>query len=403
MALSLYRRHRRDCKGGHPEDSRSGEFEERKKNFKHCDCPIFLSGSLAKKFRRQSTAQWEWPQAHTILRQYETVDSWTGQKPILPLPEPERRRTTIEHAVKTFLTELEEHAAFATQKKYRLVLKNFEQFSYLKGFIYIDQWNPADIREFRSSWQVSPRTAPRRMSMMRSFFEYCLSNEWIERNAARLVRNPRGREVGDQRNDQKLPFTDDELKRMYAACELYGRTSAYKWNGDDLADFISLSIYTGLRISDVAQFHIERMNETGEIRLRTTKAGTHVYTWIPKWLQERIKARAAVHGPFIFGEHRSTTIDVITETWRRKLNKVWELSGPWPSKPTPHKFRHTFARILLQNPGVTVRDVAELLGNTEDMVRKRYSAWVTERQVRLTTVLQNAFADKPKPKIVAIR
>ena len=31
MALNLYRRHRRDCKAGHPEESRSGEFDERKK------------------------------------------------------------------------------------------------------------------------------------------------------------------------------------------------------------------------------------------------------------------------------------------------------------------------------------------------------------------------------------
>jgi hypothetical protein len=31
MALALYRRHRRDCQGSHPEDSRSSELEERKK------------------------------------------------------------------------------------------------------------------------------------------------------------------------------------------------------------------------------------------------------------------------------------------------------------------------------------------------------------------------------------
>ncbi len=28
MALKLYRRHRKDCQGNHPEDSRSGEFED---------------------------------------------------------------------------------------------------------------------------------------------------------------------------------------------------------------------------------------------------------------------------------------------------------------------------------------------------------------------------------------
>jgi len=86
----------------------------------------------------------------------------------------------------------------------------------------------------------------------------------------------------------------------------------------------------------------------------------------------------------------------------KELNVVWEACGPWKVKPTPHRFRHTFARILLQKPGVTVRDVAELLGNTEEMVMKRYSAWVPERQARLTKILKEAFDDKPKPKLIAI-
>ena len=78
------------------------------------------------------------------------------------------------------------------------------------------------------------------------------------------------------------------------------------------------------------------------------------------------------------------------------------MCGPWPEAPTPHRFRHTFARILLEKAGVSVRDVAELLGDTEEIVRKHYAAWVPERQARLTKVLQEAFKEKPKPKLIAI-
>jgi integrase len=168
-----------------------------------------------------------------------------------------------------------------------------------------------------------------------------------------------------------------------------------------MADFISLSIYTGLRISDVALFHVERMQPSREIRVRTTKAGPHVYTWAPEWLQDRIRERAAKHGSRVFSEHTTKSLDVITELWRRKLIVVWEACGPLKVKPTPYRFRHTFARILLQT-GVTVRDVAELLGNTEEMVMRRYSAWVPERQARPTKILKEAFDDKPKPTLIAI-
>jgi integrase len=207
---------------------------------------------------------------------------------------------------------------------------------------------------------------------------------------------------------------------MYSACETqYGKQEVkwsriihhkriegeyarynFKWTGQDIADFISVSVYTGLRISDVSSFHIDRMKPGGEIHVRTTKAGTHVYTWVPEWLQDRIRERACEVGPYVFGEHRSRDANVATDVWRRKLKKLWSLCGPWKEKPTPHRFRHTFARILLERPGVTVRDVAELLGNTEAMVRKHYSAWQPERQERLTSVLRAAFTEKPKPNVV---
>jgi integrase len=231
----------------------------------------------------------------------------------------------------------------------------------------------------------------------------------------------RGKAADNQK--ERIPFTDDELKRMYDACEhryakidikwsrdVHHRPAKnevaryrYKWTGEDLADFISVSVYTGLRISDVATFHIDRLHQNGDCHVRTTKTGRKVNTWIPAWLQERIHARVATHGPFIFGANAPSDINVVTDLWRRKLNRLWDLCGQWNSKPHPHRFRHTFARILLEKPGVTVRDVAELLGDTEEMILRHYGAWVPERQERLTRVLMEAFNDKPKPRIVPIR
>ncbi|HEY2382348.1 MAG TPA: tyrosine-type recombinase/integrase [Terriglobia bacterium] len=404
MPLNLYRRHRQECETGHAAESRSGEFEERKKGWKKCACQIFASGTLKGKFKRRYTGRSDWNEAKAVAYEWEKAGSWERDVPvpvIVTETTSDSKRTTIDRAVKTFLDELRESAAFATHKKYRLLLDNkFRAFSEKRGYLMVDQWEPLDVREFRSSWNVSPATAVRNMAMLKPFFEWCLNNEWIGRNPARLVKNPKGRDV--TREEQKLPFTDEELKRMYDACHQYGLKTTYRWNGDDLSDFISLSIYTGLRISDVALFHIDRMLPTGEILIRTTKAGTHVYTWVPEWLQERIQARAKTHGPLIFGSHKTKTLEVITEGWRRKLKKLWKLCGTWKETPTPHRFRHTFARILLQKQGVTVRDVAELLGNTEDVVRRAYSAWVPERQERLTRILKDAFQDKPKPKVVGI-
>ncbi|HEY4089445.1 MAG TPA: tyrosine-type recombinase/integrase, partial [Bryobacteraceae bacterium] len=373
MALAMYRRHRQYCKGGHAHNTRTSEYDERKKGWRRCECPIFVSGTLHNQFKRQNSGHWEWNAARALAGQFEAVGSWDSQPLSAAVPptflseeQSRPKGTAIADACKLFLDELSESAAFATHKKYRLLMARLAKFSEQRGYVLIDQWEPLDVRQFRSTWPVSPQTGVRRMAMLKPFFEYCVSNKWIESNPARAVKNPKGREM--THSEHKFPFTDDEIKKMYAACPKYGGTYRHKWTGEDLSDFISLSLYTGLRISDVAVFNIERLQESGEIFLRTTKAGTQVCTWIPEWLQDRIRARAKTIGPFIFGTHKKTTIDIITETWRRRLNKLWDDCGPWKETPTPHRFRHTFARILLQR-GVSVQDVADLLGNTEAVVR----------------------------------
>ncbi len=65
------------------------------------------------------------------------------------------------------------------------------------------------------------------------------------------------------------------------------------------------------------------------------------------------------------------------------------------------RFRHTFVRILLEKR-LPVADVAELIGDTEDVVRRHNARWVPERQARTTNILNEAFSDKPRPKLIAM-
>jgi hypothetical protein len=60
MALQLYRRHRKECEVGRPEDSKSGQFEEGRRGWKRCACLVHASGSIAGKFKRQSTWERDW-------------------------------------------------------------------------------------------------------------------------------------------------------------------------------------------------------------------------------------------------------------------------------------------------------------------------------------------------------
>jgi integrase len=212
-------------------------------------------------------------------------------------------------------------------------------------------------------------------------------------------------------NQPKNPYTDAEIQRMLDHCRpmnektyesYYGKLKVVQirrvlvnCDGDDLADFIEISHHTGLRISDVAGFHIDRLTANGEVNLRCAKNGQWVSVWIPEFVRAMIRHRAKVFGPVIFGEFRS--IDSACEKWRRRLNKLWAASGPWVSKPCHHRFRHTFVRRLLQS-GVSLRRVSELIGDTEDVIEQCYSQWMPERQEALTRDLERAFANAPRFK-----
>jgi hypothetical protein len=61
-----------------------------------------------------------------------------------------------------------------------------------------------------------------------------------------------------------------------------------------------LSIYTGLRISDVATFDVSKRLNGNDVFLCMHKTGEPPYTWIPDWLVDRLRAREKVKGPLIF-------------------------------------------------------------------------------------------------------
>jgi integrase len=237
---------------------------------------------------------------------------------------------------------------------------------------------------------------------VKSFVQFCLKRKWIAEDIAEDLKAPEGSSAPAN----KTPFTDDELNRIYAACDATGGPTApgpghRPWGGEDAKDFIYLSIYTGLRISDVSTFDITERLKGHDVFLRMHKTKKELCTWIPYWLVDRLRDREKKHGPLIFRLGQATNMRAMSERWRENLAKVFKTAGPFEESPTPHRFRHTFVRILLEK-GVPAADVAELIGDTEQVLRRHYAKWMPERHARLSRILQDAFTDKPRPKIVAM-
>ena len=408
MALKLYRRHRTECEGGHSEDTRSGEFEEGRRGWKKCACLIHVSGTLGRKFNRKQTGKSDWDEAKALVAAWETADAWDGKPVVQPVPErleeEQPKSITILDAVKVFLSHREgARVAPATLRKYRTFAKQLTAFADSRGYVMLHQFTSGDIDIFYSAWNLGARAKGKRLGTLRAFFRFCMNRKWLHENPISTDIMP---PIGANRAANKAPYTDDELQRIIDACDRLGEVAwtngreSSVWTGDDVKDFIWVMVYTGLRISDVGLFHMNRL-KGNEVFLRAKKNGGEVFAYIPDWLRDRLNTRAKRCGmrPFVVGH--SDRLETVTDMWRRKIGKVFDLAGKFEEPPTPHRFRHTFARVLLQR-GVPVVDVADLLGDDEKTVREHYSRWVPERQARLTKILKDAFDDKPKPKLVAL-
>jgi integrase len=57
-----------------------------------------------------------------------------------------------------------------------------------------------------------------------------------------------------------------------------------------------------------------------------------------------------------------------------------------------HRFRHTLATELLGN-GASFEDIADILGNSPDVVRKHYAKWSSARQARIDDLMERVHAD----------
>jgi integrase len=405
MPLNLYRRHRQGCEAGYPEESRSGEFDERKKGWKRCTCVIFASGTLGGKFARKATGTADWVEAHRIAEMYAKADSWTGKPPqpvvAVPLPS-EPSRISIEDAIKLYLANREASVAHPTYRKYQTFTKQIQAFADSLGYVMLDQFRPADIDVFYTKSKLGPRSKAKMLDRLRGLFRFAVHRDWIPKSPVSPDLKP---PAGSTKAANKMPFTDEQVDNILKACDRFeerpwaNRFGSGVWTADDLKEFTWMLLYTGLRISDIVLFDIERLHGN-EVFLRAKKNGGDVFTYIPDWFRDRLIARAKRYGRKPFLISKAKNLDSIIETWREQLDKVFEMADLGEERATPHRFRHTFARILLQN-GVPVADVADLIGDDEKTVREHYARWVPERQARLTKILKDAFHEKPK--LAAIR
>jgi integrase len=139
--------------------------------------------------------------------------------------------------------------------------------------------------------------------------------------------------------------------------------------------------HTVLRVSDVATLRKDAASwdadrSTWRVLVRTQKSGEAVYLPIPEMLKLMLDAlplprNAAQDCPYYFWNGQTSRRAVVGIA-ERTLGSVFKKSGV--KKAHARRYRHTLATRLL-GEGASFQTVADILGNTAEVVRKHYGKW----------------------------
>jgi integrase len=354
MALNLYREHNGDCIQKYPVRSHSRKPEEApSRKWKRCDCWIYASGTKSDGFKRRNTKKSTWPEAEAVANVWEQADSWDAPSTprIVTKAEPAKKdplTSEIAHEMEAFFldsTDRDPPLEPATLRQHKTFKKLFLDFCHSKGYVVTGQLKPrtdtteGDFKLFYKSWKGGVRSKGNKLGKLRTLGKFLLKRKSITPELAEEIadiKTPFGASSGADR----VPFSDDEMERIYAACDKLGTVTwtnqlgTFSYTGEDMKDFIILAVHTGLRISDLATFDAKRrFRRDNHIFLRMQKSKKELNTWVPDFVQERLNDRERRFGSKLFKTGQSEKLETVTDTWRKRLKQVFDLAGPFETTP----------------------------------------------------------------------
>lgn len=214
-----------------------------------------------------------------------------------------------------------------------------------------------DVRRFAARCHrqgLSPRSIARRLSAVRTFLAWLVTEGVIGANPALNVQAPKP--------PRRLPSTLD-ADQVASLLEFAG--------DDDVAvrDRAMLELFysSGLRLAELVGLDIHAIDfgdRTVRVlgkgsKSRVVPVGRYALEAIRAWL--RVRARLApAEEPALFVSRRGTRLAARTVQSRLK---AWSMRQAAPTSVHPHMLRHSFASHLLESGG-DLRAVQELLGHS---------------------------------------
>jgi len=248
------------------------------------------------------------------------------------------------------------------------------------------------IREYISSLydrRLEKSSVARRLAALRTFFKFCVREQYASQNPARLVGTPKlpkrvPRVLSAEEMSGFLDRFEDvaltrKTRRVRRSKPHFGRAAAFVMKRDRA--ILELLYASGLRVSELVGLDREDMDLAGQIlrvlgkgrKERIVPYGSKAQAALDAYWPARdaILARPWVkpdaHAVFLNlrgGRLTTGSVRARVKLYARLANANWDLH--------PHSLRHAFATHLLID-GADLRAIQELLGHVSLSTTQRYT------------------------------
>lgn len=252
-----------------------------------------------------------------------------------------------------------------TIKAYQRDLKEFYDFIYSTGDQPLDQIAYPDIRYFLGQLNergLASKTIARKLSSLRSFFNYGLRQGWIQQDPMELV--------SYKVRQHHLPefFYENEMQTLLQAA----REDDTSYPLRNLA-IIEIMYATGIRVSECCQLSISQIDFSLQILKVVGKGNKERILPFGDPAGQAIQVYLDRERPQIMAQNPNNDsksdrlflsdrgLPITTDQIRQILNSLVD-RHQLNLNIHPHKLRHTYATHLLHH-GADMRSVQELLGH----------------------------------------
>ena len=226
----------------------------------------------------------------------------------------------------------------------------------------------------------------RKLSSLRSFFEYLFSGSRITSNVTTLVPLPKLHAKPILRLEEK------EIEKMLSIVQSGDRLSSRQQKYQALTrsrDYAMLCLFlgTGIRVSECVGINLDDIDFTQNAFLVTRKGGNQVMLYFPQEVADALLSYIGErkHITPLPGHEEALFLSLqkrrITQRAVQNLVKKYALlAAPLKKRLSPHKLRSTFGTNLYHETG-DIYLVADVLGHSDvNTTRKHYAAMTELRR-----------------------